>query len=183
MKKKRGVSHSEFARRAKCSRQFVEQRIESGHLVEYPDKTLDPGLLTTNWRGRGREGPRLSPVIEKRETETVKQAVERILKEGGAPYSRPEAERLKINFIAMQERLAYEQQSGKLVPADQVAGVWAQALTAVRSRLLAVPSKVAHRIRQCANDVEAQQLVRREIEAALSVLGGSEFKVGDDDDV
>jgi hypothetical protein len=181
VRRKRGISHSEFARRAGCSTQFVEAKIAAGYLVEYPDGTLDAGLVDTDWRGRGREGPRQPAVIEIRDGETAKQAAERIIKEGNAPWSRPEAERIRINYQALIARLEYEQAKGKLVDVEEVAKGWAYLIATVRARLLAIPAKIAVRVRVCKNEVEAQALVKREIEGAMLILSNLNFEAGNDE--
>ncbi len=57
-------------------------------------------------------------------------------------------------------------EAGELIPADRIEKAWLGVATAVRSRLLLIPSKVAARIVGKA-PAEVQELVRRELHAAL----------------
>jgi hypothetical protein len=50
---------------------------------------------------------------------------------------------------------------------------------AMRSHLLAIPSKCAARIGVCKNAVEAQQLLRREVEEAMLELSKVTITIGD----
>ena len=77
------------------------------------------------------------------------------------------------------EELKRQKMEGELVPVYQVVPVWTFAMAALRSRLLSIPSKIAHRIRQCANEVEAQALVKREIEGAMLAASQLTFRAPD----
>ena len=75
----------------------------------------------------------------------------------------------------LQERargaqLTRQEKEGRLVPVDQVAGAWAELALTMRSHMLSLPSRIAARIGMAKNAVEVQQILRREIEDALSEL-------------
>jgi phage terminase Nu1 subunit (DNA packaging protein) len=59
------------------------------------------------------------------------------------------------------------QLAGELVPLEQVARAWAQVLTTLRTLMLAVPAQLAARIGMVRSAVEAQALMRKEIEKVL----------------
>lgn len=76
---------------------------------------------------------------------------------------------------AEQEAMKRQKLAGELVPVDQIETVWRSVTMAVRSHLLAIPSKCAVRVGMCKNAVEAQALLRREVEEALLELSKVTF--------
>lgn len=70
--------------------------------------------------------------------------------------------------IAEMERA---QMAGEMVPVAQFVEVLAQVFSTIRTRLIAIPAKIAARIRMAASAVEAMQIMRDEITEALGELG------------
>jgi len=62
---------------------------------------------------------------------------------------------------------------GSLVPIDEVEALWAHQVTVARTRLLAIPAKVAVPLGMAQNAMPRQEIVRREIYAALDELSRS----------
>ena len=62
---------------------------------------------------------------------------------------------------------------GSLVPIDEVEALWAHQVTMARTRLLAIPAKVAVSLGMAQNAMQRQEIVRREIYAALDELSRS----------
>ena len=60
--------------------------------------------------------------------------------------------------------------AGELVPAADIETAWLAVAGAVRSRLLAIPSRTAPRIVALKTPAEAQALLRKEINAALTAI-------------
>jgi phage terminase Nu1 subunit (DNA packaging protein) len=60
--------------------------------------------------------------------------------------------------------------TGELVPADQLEETWLTLAGNVRTRILAVPDKIAPRIVTVKNPVEAAKLIRHELNEALSEI-------------
>lgn len=63
-------------------------------------------------------------------------------------------------------------EAGELIPADRIEKAWLGVATAVRSRLLLIPSKIASRVVGKA-PAEVQELVRRELHAALDEIAAT----------
>lgn len=64
-----------------------------------------------------------------------------------------------------------------LVPADDIEAAWSAVTAAMRSRLLAIPSKVAPRLMAMKTVNEAQELIRAEIFGALEELANVRVEV------
>jgi phage terminase Nu1 subunit (DNA packaging protein) len=71
---------------------------------------------------------------------------------------------------AQIEEMKRARMAGEMVPREQIARAWAEVCMAVRSHLLGIPARLAARIGMAKNAVEVQQILRREIEEALSEL-------------
>ena len=63
--------------------------------------------------------------------------------------------------------------AGELVPAADIETAWLAVAGAVRSRLLAIPTRTAPRIVALKTPVEAQALLRKEINAALAAIAAT----------
>ena len=63
--------------------------------------------------------------------------------------------------------------AGELVPAADIETAWLAVAGAVRSRLLAIPSRTAPRIVALKTPTEAQALLRKEINAALAAIAAT----------
>lgn len=79
--------------------------------------------------------------------------------------------------IAEMERRRLE---GELVSAKQVRDAWITVISVCRTRLLAIPAKVAARVKMAGTIVEVAAIIRAEIYDALRELSTAEVVVGDD---
>jgi len=76
---------------------------------------------------------------------------------------------------ANAEELKARQLAGELIPAADIEAAWGAVTEVMRTRLLAIPSKVAARIGMARNAVEAQAIIRAEITEALTELANVTF--------
>ena len=72
----------------------------------------------------------------------------------------------QANNEALKERTA----RGELIPRAVVIQAWQAMIAAARSRLLAIPTKAAHRLLAVANLAEAEDVVRSHVHEALAEL-------------
>jgi phage terminase Nu1 subunit (DNA packaging protein) len=77
----------------------------------------------------------------------------------------------KATFAELKARLL----EGSLIDVEEFTAIFGRALIDTRNRLLAVPSKVAPRVRACATTAEVERVIYAEIEQALREI--SEFKL------
>ena len=61
-------------------------------------------------------------------------------------------------------------EAGELVPASEIEAAWIATAGNIRTRILAVPKKIAPRVIVCKTATEAQQLMQKELHAALTAL-------------
>jgi hypothetical protein len=92
----------------------------------------------------------------------------RHLRRGGAAYQEARAEYRRTKAEAAA--LALKLKSGELVPASEVAETWGALVTVLKTRLLAIPSRVAARWGMVRSTVEAAAMVREEICETLTIL-------------
>ena len=74
--------------------------------------------------------------------------------------------RLKADAVEREAKV----ESGELVPADTIEAAWLNVVGAVRSRLLAIPTRTAPRIVALKTPAEVQALLRKELNAALTAI-------------
>jgi hypothetical protein len=87
-----------------------------------------------------------------------------------ASWSTSRAIQKKETANALLKQLEYDQKSGRLLPADEVASIWNVHITDARKRLLTVPSRVGARIAHLSRaEVE---VIDREIRDAITDLSG-----------
>ncbi len=181
-----GISIREFARRDGCNDKLVRRALETGKLKTLSDGTLDPALVGTSWRKSNRRPaagadsvadvrtqvsapPKLS-ALSQSESESAAQAAERIIAQNGVPYSLPEAERVKENYLALLRQLEYDQKSGQVVSVAEVSRAVGQEYAKVRTRLLAIPAEQAPRIHRLKTAAEIQDALQTIIVEALEEL-------------
>jgi hypothetical protein len=92
----------------------------------------------------------------------------RHLRRGGSAYldERARYTRAKADAAA----LAAKVKAGELVPAAEVAETWGAIVSVMRTRMLAIPARVAARWGMVRSTVEAAAMVREEIHEALMIL-------------
>ncbi len=106
-----GITLREFARRAGCDPKVVRRKTQSGHLPTFSDGTVDPARLDVDWRS-GVSPPRASGDTGDTigDSETLGEAAERIVIDKGALWSKPEAERVKENYVAKLRQLEFDRE-------------------------------------------------------------------------
>jgi phage terminase Nu1 subunit (DNA packaging protein) len=81
------------------------------------------------------------------------------------------AERSRLTKIkADNAELEIRRLAGELVPAADIEAAWLAVAGVVRSRLLLIPSKTAARVVALKTPGEAQALLRKELNAALTAI-------------
>jgi hypothetical protein len=166
----KGVSLREFARLDGCNDKLVRRARDAGHLRVFDDGSIDPSLVGTDWRA-GNRGHADKAADSVRKDETPEDAADRIVNdEGRAPHSLAEAERIKENYLAMLRQLEYDQKSGAVVAADDVAQAVAGEYAIVRNRLLSIPAEVAPRVAILKSPDEVQSFLAKEIAKVLEGL-------------
>lgn len=93
--------------------------------------------------------------------------------------SHAQAVQKKENYLALLRELEYDREVGKVVEIDAVVSLVAAQFATVRTRLLAIPSKVASRIALIQTPEEARALVEAEITEALKELADDGRHVAD----
>lgn len=74
-------------------------------------------------------------------------------------------------FQADKAELEVNQLEGKLIPAQLVQDTWTDFVANVRAKLLGLPSRIAHQVIALETYPEAEQLIKENINDALSELG------------
>lgn len=93
----------------------------------------------------------------------------------GSPGDLADAELRKAAAEAELKELRLARERGELIAVDDLARLVEAEYVAVRSRLLAIPSKLAPEIAQIDNPTEVQALIAAEIHEALDELGRDEI--------
>jgi phage terminase Nu1 subunit (DNA packaging protein) len=78
-----------------------------------------------------------------------------------ARLARAQADKAEMEVAALE---------GKLVPAESVEKVWTALTTSFRSRMVAMPGKLAHQLAAIQNPAEAEAFIRKSIYEALDEL-------------
>lgn len=177
MSDKQGLTPTEFARRDGCSEKLVRRKVKSGHLPTLESGRISEQYLGTAWRASaGPDAPpvssvRVSGLGVRRKDETPEAAAERIVfREGRVFDTEAEAKRHKESFLALLRELEYDKEVGAVVEiAESIRQIGVE-YAAVRSRLLAIPSKVAPRAALLSSPDEVRALIEVEIVEALKEL-------------
>ncbi|MFM0648089.1 hypothetical protein PQR14_27540 [Paraburkholderia bryophila] len=86
-----------------------------------------------------------------------------------------EAKRLKENYLAKLAQLEYDIKSNRVVEVSEVVGVVGAEYAVVRSKLLAIPSEQAPRLKRCRTTAELQDTLREIITHVLEALSADEI--------
>jgi len=78
-----------------------------------------------------------------------------------ARLARAQADKAEMEVAALE---------GKLVPAESVEKIWTALATSFRSRMVAMPGKLAHQLAAIQNPAEAEAFIRKSIYEALDEL-------------
>lgn len=177
-----------FARLAGCDEKEVRRAIEKGALTRGGDQKLSAADVNGAWRKPNRRGVEKLAAREARTNETVRtqpgrskarvdvrtgetaeEAAERIVQESGL-LSLPEALKLKENYLARHQQLAYDLKAGSVVLIADVADKVGAEYATVRKKMLAIPSERAPAIHRCKTVLEVEDMMRSVIVEALEGL-------------
>jgi hypothetical protein len=159
----KGVSLREFARRDGCNEKLVRKARDSGHLRVFDDGSIDPELVGTGWRAGNRKNA--DPMRTRADFLRTEEA-----RNGGAPHSLAEAERIKENYLALLRRLEFEEKSSQVVATEDVGAIVSAEHANVRNRLSRIPANAAHRLALLCSAEEVEAYLNAEICAALHEL-------------
>ncbi|MGI4849357.1 MAG: hypothetical protein ACRYGK_14630 [Janthinobacterium lividum] len=178
------VSQAEYARIRGVSKKTVTQWKQEGKLVmvdgsvdvdasdAYLSKYRTAGLKGNakgNDQGNG-SGTSLPALPKAKKGESAAAAAERILTLHGAEETIEEARRIKENYLALLHKLEYDEKSGAVVLASEVAAAVGTEYAKVRTRLLALPAEQAPRLHRCKTVAEVQDMLQELITEALEEL-------------
>ena len=164
-----GLSFRQFARAEGCSEALVRRRVRAGYLPTLPNGRISEAYVGTAWRASAAPGAK--PAVRRREDESLEEAAERIVfREGRVFETEAEAKRHKESYLALLRELEYDRESGLVVEVDESLRQLAKELSAVRTRLLAIPNKVASRLLHLTHPEVARAIVEREVVDALREL-------------
>ena len=76
-----------------------------------------------------------------------------------------------LHHQANNEALKERTSTAELLPADEVLKTWTEMITAMRAKLLGLPSRLANRVMSFDTVIEAEQYVKDEVYRALRELG------------
>jgi len=88
---------------------------------------------------------------------------------GGGDIAEEKTRLTKVQ--ADKAELEVNQLEGKLIPAQLVQDTWTDFVANVRAKLLGLPSRIAHQVIALETYPEAEQLIKENINDALSELG------------
>lgn len=171
-----GLTARQFAEADGCSHTLVNRAIKQGKLRTLDDGTIDPSQIGSPWRKQNRAGGNKSGNVETvsgvsiQDDETLSQAAERIIAATGPTMSQAEAERVKENYLALLRQLEYDTKAGAVVEVPQVAKLFGEACSKVRTKLLAIPAEQAPAVHRCQTVAEVQALLSDIITEALEEL-------------
>src|SRR3990167_5684757 len=153
-----GISRSELARRMGVSQPSVVERVRRGKCTLFADGSIDPASEAV-WRAERGVGPlRVAPApATTPETET------RL----AAPATYTEARTAETVAKARLKQLEYDLARGLLVQASDVSDRWSALGAALRSRLMAIPGRLAGELVGVADAHTIPLAIDREIRAAL----------------
>lgn len=159
-----GVSLREFARQRGVSLAAVQKAIATGRIHKLPDGKIDPKAAGAEWDANTskaqQRGAQSEFTEEGQATQAARAAAAGVTlppeprapsgaggrRSSESPAPTPgtiTAHRTKREeFAALTAELEYQQAAGRLVDADEVAAGWTKIITAAKSRILGIPSKI-----------------------------------------
>jgi hypothetical protein len=158
------LSQAAFARRLGVSRQYVNKLVARGVIHVGEDGLIDfARAVRAIEAAQDPARPRTRPETEAEDPEITTYQIARTLKE---------------KYAALSRKLEYEKAYGKLLPIEEVTAGWQMLIMAFRSRVLAIPSKLAPRLVTMNERAAIQAALAGEIREALTEL--SEFSLPGD---
>ena len=146
-KNKNLISQTEAARRLFCHRSTVVKYINEGRLRRYSGGKVDEDEIRDFAKNRT-TGESPDYYVERARHEQYK---------------------------ADLAQLELKRKSRELIPLDDVNADWARMITAAKTRLLGLPSKVAVRLPNCDDVREMEQIIKASILEALDELSSERY--------
>lgn len=128
------------------------------------------GIETVTPGNRSGNKPTALPEVTIRPGETADDAASRILEVTGATMDIDEARRVKENYLALLNRLKYDQESGAVVAVEEVTAIVGTEYAKVRTKLISIPAEQAPTIHRMKTVVEVQDYLQQIITEALEEL-------------
>lgn len=128
------------------------------------------GILQRRARGRFALGPSVRAYIAQLRTRAAR----------GDDATEAQRRRL-VKARADAAEMDLEIRKGKVIPVEHVTAAWSAIVSEVRTRLLAIPSRVIPRITPSMRPREVGELVRTEIDNALEAISSAVLEPSDDD--
>lgn len=143
------VTQAEFARRIGVGRSYVTALKKSGRLVMNGDLVLVEESMASIARSNG--APERAAVVTP---------------------SFSDSRDKKDHYDAELKRIEYEERCGRLVQAEAVQGIVANAAATLRSRLEALPDQLAPQLAATGDEQQIRAMLADAVESALSELSG-----------
>ena len=173
------VTLTAYGKRHGFSQQHASKLAQRGVIVRREDGSVDVEASDAALaaRAKSRAGGKRARASATDDLASV--AKQQLDAAGGAMLSHAQAVQKKENYLALLRELEYDREVGKVVEIDAVVSLVAAQFATVRTRLLAIPSKVASRIALIQTPEEARALVEAEITEALKELADDGRHVAD----
>src|SRR5467141_1790843 len=159
-----GLSQRAYARHRGVTHRAVQKAIEAGRITRNPDGTIDPEKADAQWATNSdpaspaRNKPPVPKPRAKGSTEYVPPPT------GGYLASRA----VREAYRARREKLAYERESGAVIPVDEAARMWEDVIARMRARMIASIGSFAPRAVGLRSVKEANALLEEAVYSALS---------------
>ncbi len=144
------ITQTEAARRLFCHRSSVIKYVNEGRLKRYEGGKVD----------------------EDEVKEFGKNQAKRKSKDEGVPDYYVERARHE-QYKADLAQLDLKKKSGELIPVDDVVSDWGKMITACKTKMLALPSKVSPMLQTCDDVREMEQVIKSGILEALDELSST----------
>lgn len=182
-----GIGVREYARHRGVSHTAVEKAIKSGRIQKEPDGTIDPAKADAAWacntnpaQQRKPEPELLKPVPiptnPSPQLAPIRQPTPRLVAEaetvpsGVAGPNYQVSRAIRETYNAKLTRLDYEERTGKLLNAEDVAREAFAVARRVRDRLLCIPSRMAAVLASETDSKAIERLMDQELRIALEEL-------------
>lgn len=166
-----GITQKELARRMGVTPQAVNKRVKAGRLSVLPDGTLDPDVVMAEWNaGREPDEPSRPAASATRTSAPSPPPRAAPAPPGPAPGTYAQAKTADTVYRARLRQLEFEAKSGAYLKTDDVAKRWYDLAAALRTRLMAVPSRLAAELAALGDVHEVRLRLDAEIRTALQEL-------------
>jgi len=176
MDKSKGLSIRAYADHRKTlglpggSKWSVTKAIRDGRIARNQHGKIDPDVADRQWETN------TDPAQVRDHKAMSDNAKTRLQSQGQPSTARPgipsyqESRAIREAYRARLTKLEYEEQAGKLIRADDAERVWTRFVVNCRSRLLAMPSRLAIQLAGESDSAKVHDLVRDVVYEALEEL-------------